>query len=130
MVDLYLALSPRQQAMQIHGARLANPLFAMMENDQRWDAADAILSGQPLMLFSIQLGDPHARFQSACCLIEYRCHHFAWPTPRCPEIDQYRYLATTDLAFEADLIKREGVAGKQGLAADAADSTLGKAVCR
>ena len=93
-------------------------LSTTRNQDHGRDAADPELSGNPLLLFRIDLEQAHGRLELSGRALEGRTHDPAWTTPGRPKIDQQGDIAALQLGAElhgADLL---GFADeKRGLAA-------------
>jgi len=79
---------------------LPRRLAAVVEDDQRRNAADAIAAGDVGGGFGVELGQPHSRLEFTGGARELRRHHATWPTPRGPEIDDDWNVAPAGMAVE------------------------------
>ena len=110
-------LRPGDQILQIHGACCTSSLLPVLKYSQGRDTANIVLGSEPLLLFGIELGEAHCRFEPRGGLRKYRCHHFTRATPGRPEINQHGDVVFADVTLE--VIRRQGdrFANKQGVIA-------------
>src|SRR5580700_5907952 len=74
--------------------------LAVIEYDQRRDAADAVASGDRRLLVDIDFGETDARLEFLCGALEDRRHRAARTAPRRPEIDDHRHVVALDVLVE------------------------------
>src|SRR5262245_33316247 len=78
----------------------------MLEHEQSWNRADAILLRQGWLLVDIHFADRRTSGELGRELVNDRCHHVARSTPRRPEIHQHRLWVLQHLMAEVSLGKR------------------------
>ena len=83
-------LDDRGQRQRARGAGHFPPL---VNQRQRWDAANIETPGQALLGLCVELGQPHARLQPDSRRFKVRRHLAARTTPRRPKINQQRNVA-------------------------------------
>src|SRR4051794_26041650 len=64
--------------------------FAVLENQEGGNGADAVLSGEPLELIDVQLGDLDLAIVFGSEVIQNRRNHFTRAAPFRPKIDENR----------------------------------------
>ena len=83
-------------------------LLAALEHHQRWDAADAVLTGDVGVFVGIQLEDLDLTIEFLGDFFDDGSHHAAGATPGCPEVDQNRDVALQDVLLERGVSNRSG----------------------
>ena len=83
-------------------------LLAAFEHHQRWDAADAVLTGDIRVFIGIQLEDLDLTIEFLGDFFDDGSNHAAGATPRSPEVDQNRDVALQDVLLERGVSNRSG----------------------
>jgi hypothetical protein len=78
--------------------------FAIFEKEQSWNGADAVFSGQGLLLINIDFANANTSIVFAGKFIQQRADHFAWSTPLGPKIDDHWAGDAKDLFRKIGLV--------------------------
>src|SRR5262245_15999465 len=78
----------------------------MLEHEQSWNRADAILLRQGWLFVDIHFADRRTSGELGRELVNDRCHHVARSTPRRPEIHQHGLWIFQHFMAEVCLGKR------------------------
>ena len=96
-IFLLLKLGETENALFRHEAEFHIDGLAIFEEDQGWDASDAVLGSDIADFVYIDLKDGEI-FVLGCDLLKDRGEHLAWSAPRGKEVDK-------DLAFRGFIIE-------------------------
>ncbi|CAI8790913.1 protein of unknown function [Methylocaldum szegediense] len=122
-----LAQGPVHDVARAHGSGLAGHFPAVVEQDQRGNAANAEARSENRFFLGVGFGEAEARFQLARRFFERRRHHAAGTAPGCPEINQQRNIAACGKEVEIGCRESDGVAFEQALSTASAIGRIGEA---
>jgi hypothetical protein len=101
-----------------------------MDQNQRWDIADAKAGSQIRGGLGIHLTQPNIGFKLDCRLFEHGSHHLARATPCSPKVDQERQVTPFGMGRKPTGIQCQRLALKQGAATPSALTCLAQAAAR
>jgi len=107
---------------------IASQFAAMPEDGNRGDAADTKPGCQRAFRIGIDLAENGAPLELPGCFGKHRRHGQTGLTPRCPEIDDDRKVATLDKRIEIGQRQFDWRSRQNGLLADAADRIIVRAL--
>lgn len=99
-MSLQAAINPGGELGLSGGAHLLRDDCAVFKQDQRGDAADAVLGRNRSVLIHIQFGDLQAPLVLGSDLFNDRTDHLARATPLCPEVDKDGQIRFQDFGLE------------------------------
>lgn len=126
----YHAGKPARQTGRIHCTRLTGDFPTSLEYNECRDTANTKTSGDPRMLFGIELCQTQTGFQTCRRFGKCGRHGTARAAPGSPEIHNDRAVIASDQGIETCRVKLHGLTGKQRFLAPSASGALGKSLHR